>query len=134
MKWRRTIAASATALVALAAVGALAWTVRTRSSRTPPRDEGRLLAVDDLRHEPERFEGEIRVFGVVGGTKASEQMLGLIDKREVEACGTTTCPEFLLPVRWRGPMPSVGDEVAVAGVLRKSPEGLVLEATGVDAP
>ena len=93
-----------------------------------------VLAVDDLRNKPERFTGEIQVFGVVGGTKDSEHLFGLVDKREVEACGTMDCPEFLLPVRWRGAMPPVGDEVTVAGELQLSPQGLVLEATKIDAP
>ena len=70
-------------------VVSLVWTYRANrstgavlKSSAPAAD--RVLAVDDLKEKPERFAGEMRVFGVVGGTKASEHLFGLIDKREVE--------------------------------------------------
>ena len=138
MKQRHLIAlgiAGVTVLVAVSLLG-IFEPARSRDAilpgTTPAADH--VLAVDDLRNNPERFTGEIQVFGVVGGTKNSERLFGLIDKREVEACGTTSCPEFLLPVRWRGAMPPVGDEVTVTGELQLSPQGLVLEAARIHAP
>lgn len=86
------------------------------------------LMVDDLRNKPGRFTEVISVLGVVGRRNTEHNLLGLIDKEEVEECGTIHCPEFLLPVRWRKTMPAKGATVVVRGKLEKASNGFVLAA------
>jgi hypothetical protein len=136
MKHLRQVSLAVVAVVVLGAGGFL-WashpgrsTDAATTATTP--SPARVLAVDDLQQSPERFSGPIRVLGVVGGTKGSDQMFGLVDTREVEKCGTTTCAEFLLPVRWSGAMPKTGDRVTVSGKIQRSAQGLILQATAID--
>ncbi len=89
------------------------------------------LMVDDLCTRPERFAGEIEVLGVVGGTKPSEKLFGLIDQREVTACGTADCPEFVLPVLWDREMPAVGESVSVTGRVQQTEKGFLFVAKEV---
>jgi hypothetical protein len=128
---KRVLAAVAAAVLALpalmlASAGNQAEPVPAVSSELPP------LLVDDLLD----FDGvgnQVKVIGFVGGTNEGQGMFGLVDPREVEACGTVTCPRFLLPVSWDGEMPGIGLELLVSGTVRRADEGLVLVASGVEA-
>lgn len=90
------------------------------------------LMVDDLRAKADQGKDTISVLGVVGGRNAERSIFGLIDKREVEECGTVSCPEFLLPVHWSGDMPRMREIVVVSGTLAQSSTGLVLVAEKVE--
>lgn len=98
-----------------------------------PGKSGLVLMVDDLRDDAGRLQGVIEVQGVVGGSSAERQLLGLIDTREVEACGGIDCPEFILPVQWDGEVPALGQTVSVKGQVRTTDEGLLLAASEVTA-
>ena len=123
-------------VIALAA-GGLYWQTRPEApAGAVPHPAGRdaALMVDDLRDNPDRFQGETQVLGVVGGASAARQLFGLIDRREVEACGQLDCPEFILPVKWGGEAPTVGETVSVRGTVKKTDEGLVFVASEVNRP
>lgn len=136
MRHRRLVLLTVAGVVALGGVSLLSAHHPGRSTHAATaattQAPARVLAVNDLRQAPERFTGPIRVQGVVGGTKESDHMFGLVDTREVEKCGTTTCAEFLLPVRWTGAMPQVGEAVTVSGRLQQSARGLILRASAID--
>ena len=132
---KRRIVLSVIVVLALAGIGAL-WRLRSEPARpaTPVSEPGAPLMVDDLRKQPGRLGSELNVLGVVGGSSEGESIFGLIDRREVESCGTVECPEFLLPVLWKGKMPEVRQVVVVQGRLQKTSKGLVLEAVEVRSP
>ena len=114
----------------LAAIVLLAGRLIPTASTSPPPAPG-ILMVDDLRSDPGNSPEQIVVLGVVGGTSVERHRFGLIDRREVEACGTVDCAEFILPVAWDGGMPAVYDLVVVTGRVQESEGGLVLAASKV---
>jgi hypothetical protein len=102
------------------------------SDDSPPGAET-VLMVDELRDGAEGASGEVEVRGVVGGTNTERQLFGLIDSREVEACGGISCPEFMLPVEWAGELPAPGETVSVRGQVKTTDQGLLLAASEVNA-
>ena len=73
------------------------------------------LDVELFMRDVDRFHGVVRVIGVVNTTSADDHMLTLLDRREFEKCGVTTCASLYLPVRWVGEMPSSGETVRIEG-------------------
>ncbi len=127
---RSVVLAVGLAVVLLAAAVLLAGRLIPTASTSLPPAPG-VLMVDDLRSDPGNSPDEIVVLGVVGGISVERQRFGLIDPREVEACGTVDCAEFILPVAWDGGMPAVYELVLVTGRVQESAEGLVLAASKV---
>ena len=75
--------------------------------------------VDDFMKNVDRYRGKVSLVGVVSAVAPERQAVALIDAKEFQACGVTTCAQLTLPVQWRGPMPAVGDLVRVEGQARK---------------
>ena len=73
------------------------------------------LDVELFMRDVDRFRGVVRVIGVVNTASDADHMLTLLDRREFEECGVTTCASLYLPVRWGGEMPSSGDTVRIKG-------------------
>jgi hypothetical protein len=90
------------------------------------------LGVEQLMIDVDNFRGEIRVEGVVSSVVPAKQMLSLIDTREFEECGITTCAQFTLPVHWGGSMPAVEDTVRIDGTVKELEGKLVFEAKGLE--
>ncbi len=101
------------------------------AAASPTNAPGAVLSVNDLQDSSARLGDEVEVQGVVSSANADRRTFGLVDKREVDKCGTTACADFVLPVHWKGPLPRVGKQVMVVGVLKRSPAGLLLEAARV---
>jgi hypothetical protein len=94
-------------------------------------NDGRVLMVDDLRAGAGNLRGVTEVQGVVGATSTERRIFGLIDVREVEACGGIDCPEFMLPVNWEGELPALGQTVLVRGQVKTTDGGLLFAASEV---
>ena len=75
--------------------------------------------VDDFMKNVNRYRGKVSLEGVVSAVALEHQAVSLIDAKEFQTCGVTTCAQLTLPVQWRGPMPAVGDLVRVEGQARK---------------
>jgi hypothetical protein len=75
--------------------------------------------VDDFMKNVDRYRGKVSLEGVVSAVSPEQQAVSLIDAKEFQACGVTTCAQLTLPVQWRGPMPAVGALVRVEGQARK---------------
>lgn len=88
----------------------------------------KVLGVDELVKNVERFSGDLMVEGVVSATSAEKNFLSLIDLAEFVACNSTTCAKLVLPVRWTGAMPPVEARVLVKGSVEKTSDGLVFAA------
>ncbi len=71
--------------------------------------------VDDFMKNVDRYRGKVSLEGVVSALAPEHQVISLIDAKEFQACGVTTCAQLTLPVQWRGPMPAVRDLVRVEG-------------------
>lgn len=74
-----------------------------------------ILGVDEFMKNVDRYRGKVSVEGVVSEVVPEKQAFSLIDPKEFQACGVTTCAQLTLPVQWRGPMPSVHNLVRVEG-------------------
>jgi hypothetical protein len=77
----------------------------------PPK----VLGVDEFMNNVDRYGGKVNLEGVVSAVVPEQQAISLIDAKEFQACGVTTCAQLTLPVQWRGPMPAVRDLVRVKG-------------------
>jgi len=90
--------------------------------------ESPVLGVKEFMKNVDRYQGKIRVEGVVSAVSPANQTLFLIDIQEFKECGITTCAPLTLPVKWQGPLPSVKDVVQLGGEVRKSGGKLFFEA------
>ena len=106
---------------------ALATTGVAVRAEDPP-----VVGVEALMKNVNEHRGVLRVEGVVSVVSAEHQSLTLIDTRELEECGVTTCAEFKLPVRWKGSMPAVRDVVRVEGEVQEKDGKRVFVATGLE--
>lgn len=73
------------------------------------------LGVDEFMKNVDRYRDKVSLEGVVSAIVPEQQAVFLIDAKEFQACGVTTCAQLTLPVQWRGPMPAVCDLVRVEG-------------------
>jgi hypothetical protein len=74
-----------------------------------------ILGVDEFMKNVDRYRGKVSLEGVVSAVASEQQAISLIDAKEFQACGVTTCAQLTLPVQWRGPVPSIGDLVRIEG-------------------
>lgn len=87
------------------------------------------LNINDIKSDPTAYTGEIRVTGIMAATApADPRLFGVMDLTEL-ACTTPNCNKYLLPVRYEGNLPALGDEVVVTGSFL--PGGQVFAATSV---
>ena len=91
-----------------------------------------VLGVDEFMKNVERYSGKRQVEGVVSAVSPENHAFSLIDHKEFQACKVTTCAVLTLPVKWRGPFPSVGEAVQIEGEVRESSGKLFFEAYKVE--
>lgn len=130
---KRTLVLAAVLLAALSVL--VAWKVRTQGPRraaeaTAASAQGTdpVLGVEALMHAVDRYRGTVRVEGAVSAASAETQTLALIDTKELEKCGVTTCAPLSLPVRWSGNLPEIGQLVRVEGSVSEADGKLVFVA------
>ncbi len=75
----------------------------------------KVLGVDAFMKNVDHYRGKVSLEGVVSTVAPEQKAVSLIDAKEFQACGVTTCAQLTLPVQWRGPVPSVGDLVRIEG-------------------
>ncbi|NOZ23999.1 MAG: hypothetical protein GXP25_23220 [Planctomycetes bacterium] len=97
-----------------------------------PGPLSQVVHVDELAKDPGRFAGDIVLQGVVAGVKKSEGVFGVIDSREFESCGSLTCAENILPVKFAGELPEPKSVVQITGRVVRGEKGLLFEAKGVE--
>ncbi len=82
---------------------------------SPPK----VLGIDDFMKNVDRYRAKVSLEGVVSTVAPEQKAVSLIDAKEFQACGVTTCAQscaqLTLPVQWGGPVPSVGDLVRLEG-------------------
>lgn len=73
------------------------------------------LNVNEVASDPAAFSGSITVTGIMGGiSRQDPTVFGIMDKKELQ-CTTPNCNKVLIPVKYQGQMPVIGDEVRVSG-------------------
>lgn len=77
------------------------------------------VGVRTLMESPEKYSQQIRVSGVVSQVVEDAKILGLIDLEEFKTCNKVTCASLILPVRWEGTMPEVGQQLTSTGKIQK---------------
>ena len=105
-----------------------------QSNVSPSQDTStswsKVLRVNDIQADPSSFTDTITINGVMAGVSQTDQKLfGLVDTAEVKACKSVGCSTFILPVKYDGKLPQVGDEVNVTGSFVGSDNDLVFIAT-----
>ena len=78
-----------------------------------------VVGVESLMKSPDKYPGVIQVEGAVSSVSPKKGTMTLIDKSELEECGTTNCAEYVLPVQWKGPFPTVKEIVRIKGKVEK---------------
>lgn len=80
------------------------------------------VGVRTLMKSPEKYSKKIRVFGVVSQVVEEAKIFGLIDLEEYKDCNKVTCAKLVLPIRWDGTMPGVGQQLTSMGKIQKEGE------------
>ncbi len=103
------------------------------ASSAPPAEAktNAVPGVNAFMRAVDHYRGRVQVEGLVKTFSAKNQTLGLVDVAGCEKCDQATCTELVLPVRWTGTMPSVGQAVRVSGEVQKKRGKLVFVASEV---
>ncbi len=81
------------------------------------------LNVNEVAADPGAFEGNITLAGVTAGfSKEDKTLFGIMDLKELQ-CKTPGCNKVILPVRYQGKIPDLGDEVRVTGAFIRDGQG-----------
>lgn len=95
------------------------------------RDGVKPLNVNDLGSDPAAYSGSIAITGITAGiSQYDATIFGIMDKKELQ-CTSANCNKLILPVKFAGKVPVVGDEVTVTGSFVSTPGGYVFAADTV---
>jgi hypothetical protein len=81
-----------------------------------------VVGVRTLMKSPEKYSKKVKVSGVVSQVVEEAKILGLIDLEEFKDCNKVTCAKLVLPIRWDGNMPEVGQQLTSTGKIQKEGE------------
>jgi hypothetical protein len=95
------------------------------------RQGGHALNVNDVGSDPAAFTGTITITGVTKALSPQDPTLfGIMDIKEL-SCNMVNCNKLLIPIRHRGAIPVIGDEVRVTGSFVNVGNGYLFDATAV---
>ena len=78
-------------------------------------NEAKALNVNEVGSDPAAYSGTISVVGVTKAfSNVDASVIGIMDLKELQ-CTTPNCNKLLLPVKFQGPRPQIGDEVRATG-------------------
>lgn len=88
-----------------------------------------LINVNEASADPAAYSGAISIVGVTKAfSRTDTTVFGLMDLKELQ-CTTPNCNQPLLPVKYQGPLPQIGDEVHVTGSFTQVQGGYVFTAS-----
>ena len=90
------------------------------------------VGVRTLMKSPDKYSQKVRVSGVVSQVVEDAKILGLIDLEEFKDCNKVTCAKLVLPIRWEGTMPEVGQQLTSTGKIQKEGERYLFIANDLD--
>lgn len=89
------------------------------------------LNVNEVGADPAAYTGTITVVGVTKGFSRNDPaVFGIIDLKEMQ-CTSPTCSMPVLPVKFAGKIPALGDEVRVTGNFVQVQGGYLFSADDV---
>jgi len=93
--------------------------------------EARALNVNEVGSDPAAYSGTITIVGVTKGFAQSDAtVFGIMDLKEKQ-CNTPNCNMTMLPVKYQGSLPAIGDEVQVTGSFVQIQGGYLFTANNV---
>jgi hypothetical protein len=113
----------------LAQAAATPATQPAAASTTQPAAS--MLGVEEFMRNVDQHRGPVSVVGIVARATEADRLVVLIDTKEFEDCGRTTCASLALPVRWSGTMPQVSQRVQADGQVQEVAGKLVFVASAV---
>jgi hypothetical protein len=94
-------------------------------------NEAKALNVNEVGSDPAAFTGTITVVGVTKGfAKADSTVFGIMDLKEMQ-CNKPDCNMLMLPVKFQGTLPRIGDEVRVTGSFVQAQGSYLFAASDV---
>ena len=117
------------ALLAVA-ITLVAGGVRAQDQQRQQLTPDGAVTVNDLASKPGEHLGQVQLIGVVAVVSQGQGFV-LVDQREYADCGLSCLTEQgtkKIPVHWSGDAPKLEQTVRVAGILRRSENGLSLVA------
>jgi len=89
------------------------------------------VSVNDVASDPAAFSGVITITGIMGGvSQMDKSVFGIMDVKELQ-CKTQNCNKVLIPIKYQGQIPVLGDEVRVTGSFVKLSDGYLFAANEV---
>lgn len=89
------------------------------------------VSVNDVASDPAAFSGVITITGIMGGvSQMDKSVFGIMDVKELQ-CKTQNCNRVLIPIKYQGQIPVLGDEVRVTGSFVKLSDGYLFAANEV---
>lgn len=119
-------------IIAIIMVGlaALTFIYKQQDTNSSLTNSSKILNVNDIQADPSSFTGTITINGVMAGVSQTDSKLfGLVDTAEVKSCKSIGCSTFILPTKYDGKLPQVGDEINVTGSFVGSGNDLVFKTT-----
>ena len=93
--------------------------------------DAKALNVGDVGSDPASYTGIITIAGIMGGISQQDpSIFGVMDVKELQ-CTTPGCNKLLIPVKYQGKLPVLGDEVKVTGSFVNLGGGLLFTAQDV---
>ena len=89
------------------------------------------VGVRALMESPEAYKSRIQVEGVVSQVVTNSNVFGLIDLEEFKTCQKVTCASLVLPIKWDGTMPEVGQTLSAVGEIQKEGKRFLFKASEV---
>lgn len=89
------------------------------------------IGVRALMESPESYKSQVQVAGVVSQVVTDSKIFGLIDLEEFKTCQKVTCASLVLPVKWDGNMPEVGQTLSAVGEIQKEGKRFLFKASEV---
>ena len=87
------------------------------------------LQVNQVAADPAAYSGPVTITGIMAGTSQQDPTIfGMIDLKELQ-CNSPNCNKLYLPVKYRGSLPKLGDEVRVSGTFTQMGGGYIFSAT-----
>lgn len=86
------------------------------------------LTVSEVGADPAAYSGTITVSGIMAGVyRQDPTIFGVMDVKELQ-CKTANCNRVIMPVKYQGQQPVLGDEIRVTGNLVHSGQGYLFVA------
>jgi len=92
------------------------------------QSEPKALTVTEVGADPAAYSGTITVTGIMAGVyRQDSTIFGIMDVKELQ-CKTANCNKVIMPVKYQGQQPVLGDEIRVTGNLANTGPGYLFVA------